>query len=926
MEASMAGNYVVPGVQVVQQFNAVPAPILAPLRAHVSGPHAFLLRNSVASEKLLADLGPLVPAADQVYPWPHLPLGAVVDPTYTKLFVDDARLEYWAATVGTGDVVAPVAGSPNRVRIADATYGFRANLPGYPRLAALGDRDVQAGDRALVRGVVASVAYSVDTYVLGFAADPTAAVISPATYGSGNGGNQSRVSAVTQTAGTVNCNVLVADVTGYNAYPDGGINETYTIRVVSPSIDGDLQTATLRITSATGLDDALAVAPVELGDSVAVGRRGLLIGFTCAGGLNASTSAADLLVGQTWTVVVHDKYVQIAAASGGAYTGTSSTTYIATVTRGGLFASATAKPQLTFTTTTGVDVSGPVTVSALGAALPVGTQGVTVTLSGSLSTGLRLGDVFYIPATASVDGRSGTLILGHNLPTALQSASAVEVRLSLEKDVVVPHDTPTSPITNWDQTGAALTVYGAMQGYDPTLTVGGAQIPYPIVAGEVFVEYRAWRQELVGKVGTIADAGLLSAAIPGPLTPDNPLAWGVYNALLNSSGTDVKYTAVANPTDPNSWDAVLGMLVGRDDVYSLAPLTTDPTVLGLYAAHVKDESAPLAGDWRALFLQLTTATRTAIVSPATSASGLVVLGTLTQDPAVVAASFTILTATGGKFLANKVAVGDVVRALYTTSFGVESWTEYTVASVVSEDEIKLASGPGAPIAVAQRVEVWHPLSKDEQAAAVGAEAGAYASSRVCAVWPDTVGSGGTTMAGYFLCAAIAGKASGIAPQQGMTNLALAGFDDLARTTSYFNANQLNQMAGDGVYIVTRDNAGVVKARQAVTTDISSLDASEEMIRRNVDACSYFFQAALAPFIGVTNVTPKTIARINAELNASITALQASGYTDTLGGQLLEGSSVAYVRPDALLGDHVVAAINAVVPKALNVLQLYLSVA
>jgi hypothetical protein len=178
------------------------------------------------------------------------------------------------------------------------------------------------------------------------------------------------------------------------------------------------------------------------------------------------------------------------------------------------------------------------------------------------------------------------------------------------------------------------------------------------------------------------------------------------------------------------------------------------------------------------------------------------------------------------------------------------------------------------------------------------------------------------MPGYFLCAALAGLVSGSAPQRGLTNVQILGFDSVPRTTSYFNANQLNVMAGDGVWIVTQDPSGVVKTRQAVTTDPTDINTREEMVRRNVDSISLLFQARLAPFIGVSNVTPTAIAQINVELLSVIQFLMSNGFVNTLGPQLIDATIVS-LQTSALLQDTLVGVIDLTIPYPLNTITINL---
>ncbi len=921
----MPTSYTVPQVQVFQEFNTVPSEITDPLRAHISGAHAYLLRYADSSEKILGLLGDYDPIVAHDYSWPHRPAGAKVDQGYTKLFIDDANLEYFTDLIGVDDTVAPVSGKANQVRIDDATYGFKANGDTYPRFPLLYDRDVRPGDRVHIRGVASSVQYSLDTYVREILADQTTPVTGTGTADAANGTTRAASSVITQTEGDTTCNDLAASLTGYSAYGDGYIDDTYTVRVTGSSIDGDLQTATLRITSASGQDDDLVVIPAAIDDYFTVGVRGLQLKFTCSGHVNASLSTDDLIVGQVWTVVVHDDYKVVTGTSAGTYAGVRDTTYIVEVTRGALFAD-TLKPQVTITTTTGVDVSGPTTVTALGSAVTVGTKGVTITFSASSGTGLRKGEKFYITVTAAADGRFGTLVLGHSLPTEIQDATDLDLRLSIRSNIeITAHRDGFEPLTNWDQSATQVTVNDGIVAYDATFTDSGVPVALDVTSGSVYVEYRAWRSELVSDVGALSDVGDIDA-ISGPLSPDNPLKWGVYKALSNSNGTAVKYTAVADPDDIDAWQDVIALLVGRSDVYDLVPLTQDRTIQDLFAAHCDTQSSAEAGRWRRVFVSLPAAPTGVVVDATKTSDSDVVLATIADDADTSGTQYTIVSATSGNsdFLTLGVRAGDTVRARYSTAWGVETYEEYVVDAVVSEDQIRLASGPAAAVSVAARIEIWRTLTKNEQAAEIGARAGSFGTRRVCAIWPDTFGSGGTQMLGYYMCCMLAGLRSGVVPHQGLTNLEIQGADDLARTTKYFNSDQLDVMAGDGVWIVTQDPDGTVKSRHAVTTDNSDVNQREEMVGANLDSISYLFLNRLEPFIGVTNVTPTALARLHVELIGVIEFLKASGFTQSLGSQMIDGA-IRQLRAHALLKDRVVAVIDVTLPYPLNVFECHLVV-
>lgn len=914
-----------PRALIYQEFSQTPVAITKPFRAHLSGPVGYLVRYDFDSEKPNGDLGAYDPLSDASYLWPTRPAGALVDESYTKLFLDKARLLTFRDLIGDDETVLPVSGKLDRVRIGGA-YGFKANGSSYPRFPALFDRDVQLGDKVKVRGAVASVTYEVDTYVRGIVADQIAASIGTASPASTNHSTQSATSTATQVAGPVNCNTLAASLAGYDALMDGAIDDIYTIRVVEGSVDGDLSTARLRVTTASGFDDDLDVTPGFVDDYFAVGGRGLLLKFTCVGHSVSSISTDDLVPGQIYTLTVHDNYTALTATSSGTFTGTADTLYVVTCSRGGLFAASSAadRPQLTITTTSGTDNGGPVTVSATGTDYPVGTKGVLIHF-GSGPAGIRKGDTWYIQATAATDGRFSTLVLGRSLPAALAAgASDLDLTISLERSFEVPANRiGFEPETNWTQSATELSVSSGMLGYDPSVTSGGILQAMDVLSGSLFVQYRAWRSELCGIVTAVTSANL-DTAIPGPIHPDNPLKYAAAKAIANSNGVEVKITGVCDPDSDDSWADVLALITGLPEVYGLVPLTSRLSVLQLYAGHVNSQSTPENACWRALWAQLTNATVKAVVTADNSEDGGLVLGTISDDPDTSGTQYTYVRvpAGNGNFVANQVRPGDTLRFNYGTSWGVESYDSYVVDAIVNEDTIRLVAGPPAAVTVARKLEIWRTLGKDAQVEAIGSLAATFGNRRVCAVWPDTVGAGGLTVPGYHLCAALAGLRSGVVPHQGLTNAALTGFDDLSRT-SYFNETQLDQLAGYGVWIVGADlTTGEIVNRHAITTDISDIDHREEMVRVNIDSVSYTANAWFSPFVGKANVSDDLVTRFKVELEAMRDYLRNVGRTDTLGSQISDFSSMT-VEKHPYLRDRIVMTIVPVYPIPLNYPELHI---
>jgi len=917
-------TYTLPQVLVYQEYQAVPTPVTEPLRAHISGPNAQLFRYSEGSEKALAALGNYDPTTDKTYYWPNRPTGGIVDQSYVKLLMDDALLKYFSDPIGSGSTITPVAGTTNQIK-SDAVV-FKTTSSGnttWHRDGDLYDRDVQIGDVVDVLATVGSTDYALRTTVSGFVGDTVAAVISSATADSSNAATQSATSSTTQTAGTSNNVSASESITNYNGLPDGYINETYTIKVIQGSTGGNLTTARLSVTSASGLDDVDSVAPAASGSPTTIGSRGLKVTWTTTGGDN-------MVVGQTWVVVVKQAFTAPAASSGGNYTLPYDTTYIIKVTRGGLYSSST-PPQISVTTTHGVDMSGPTNVTASGSGVPVGTGGVTVSFN---ATGLRKGDVYYIPVTAKSTGAVHTLVLADNLPASMRTASDLSLTLYIKKSgLEIAHERKSTPGAFNYELGTPgvldtdFKVKAGIEAYDSSWTSSGVQLPLPVTEGKMYMQYRAWLPTVADKVYSISDTADLDD-IPGALDPDNPLKWGVYCALQQANGTAVKYTAVTEPSDTTAWTNVIELITGRRDVYGLVPLTRDPTVLSLFQAHVQSQSSAPEDRWRVLWVSLDATETSPIVTSKTSADGNDVLATIKDDPNTSGTQYTLVEvpAGNGKFVTNGVKPNDIMRYNFSTdAWGNVTYDEYIIDAVINEDTLRLKTQQGTTEnTVAKKLEIYRSLSNTELAEQIANKAAGYGSTRVRAVWPDKLTIGGKECAGYHLCATLAGLRSGVAPNQGLTNVEITGISDVSRTYDKFNKTQLDLMAGSGTWIVTKADDGAIITRHAVTS-IGGSDplTREEMVISNVDSMSFVFLSDLEDMIGRYNVTAATLDLIELRAQGTIEYFKEVRIA-RIGGQLSDGQVIS-VRQHSLFLDRAVLTVKLVVPAPLNNVEVHLSI-
>lgn len=937
-------NYVLPQVLVFQDFTSQPAVAANPLCAHISGGHAHLVRQSQTDEREDGRLGLYDNVSDQDYAWPNKPAGSLVDSDYTKLFVENALLKYFSDALSAGSDIEVQSGAKNRIRAASINF---ASSGAYARDPDLYDRDVKVGDVIRVRGVPTGPGTLGDpitlwTYVQSLVADAVSAVIAPASIEAANADTQSATTTISQTAGALNCLTATASGAGYDGTPAGRISETYTIKVLDSSVGGDHTTARLLVLSASGTDDQVDVTPSANGVPTAIGSRGLTVTFsdadTAACSLSADNSGVspdDLIAGQEFTVTVNQAFTATTATSGGTYSSREDTTYIVTVTKGGTFASL---PEISVTTVGGTDQSGPHVVTGTGIDVNIGTRGVTIEFGAS--SRLNKGDRFYVAVQGISNGPVRTIVLGHNLDSTFAANDEVGIDLYIRKPLleVEANRTGMAPLTNWEQSATEFTVNSGMVAYDASWTDSGVALPLPVYSsaeldyGVLYVEYRAWLPTLANQIGGLSSVSDIDQ-IPGPLTPDNPLKWGVFQGLSNSNGTPVLYTAVTDPSDLDAWSEVLEVATTRDDVYGLVPLTRDPAVVSLYQSHVNGASSPTEGQWRTAWFNLSGMPEIPVVSAgssvpgylsATTTNGQNALAVFEDDPATGGTQYTIcrVPAANSAFIANGVRAGDIVRAIYTgDGFGNFDYSEYIVEEVQSENQLRVTAGPAAPQSVPAKIEVWRNLSLGEESEAIAKVAGAYNDRRIRAVWPDKVEGSGLIQEGYFLNCALAGLASAVLPQQGLTNVQITGFSATPRSNR-FNKLQLDNMAKSGVWIVTQNRDGEIYNRHALTTgDYEDINQREEMITRNVDSISYRVKDYFAPWIGVTNVTPSMRDIILGGADKLFRTLKTERSTPQLGGQLIDATIDRFFISE-VFKDRYVLYVTYTVPYATNNIEVH----
>jgi hypothetical protein len=235
--------------------------------------------------------------------------------------------------------------------------------------------------------------------------------------------------------------------------------------------------------------------------------------------------------------------------------------------------------------------------------------------------------------------------------------------------------------------------------------------------------------------------------------------------------------------------------------------------------------------------------------------------------------------------------------------------------------------------------VLRNLDKTQQVDEVVAVAESFSSKRLVMAFPDEVDVAGLVdgskprtdptepeladaQPGYFLACAIGGQTAGNPPQQGFTNLGIAGISRIYHSSDYFNEEQLTDLSNGGVYVFTQDNPNALPySIHEVTTDVTALEFSEYMVVKDFDFVAWTFLDTLLPFIGVFNVLPETIEFIRQALFTTGDTLK-SRYVANIGAPLtsytIDGVEVSNLSPD-----RIEAYLDVDLPMTLNTIGLHL---
>lgn len=406
----------------------------------------------------------------------------------------------------------------------------------------------------------------------------------------------------------------------------------------------------------------------------------------------------------------------------------------------------------------------------------------------------------------------------------------------------------------------------------------------------IYLSYNAIRKDLSAtarRSGLIRiDSQTQLESVMAPVNTLNPLALGMFFALVNAPGVQVTGLGI----DEVSADAPFGTaeaytraveFLEAFEVYALAPLTHDQTVAQIFNTHVNFMSEPgQKGERIALYNSARPETELDTLVSSGANGNTVGSGGLTFDTGIPNLSALLLNkgvnpvgtiaTSSGVFLdiasdAKRYSVSAVSGSIITvrTSFASGDNDD----AFYSTTSLNASPLPSQLIAEAFAIRIRGASltnsdgtpNKQKIAETYAALGQSFGNRRFWHTAPDscaaTISGIEQVLNGFYMNAAISGMIGQQPPQQSFTNFPMVGFTRVLGSNDFFSERQMNIMAAGGTYLIVQDAPSApLISRMALTTDLTSVETRTDSITKVVDFTAKFLRRGLKNFIGRFNIT------------------------------------------------------------------------
>lgn len=479
-------------------------------------------------------------------------------------------------------------------------------------------------------------------------------------------------------------------------------------------------------------------------------------------------------------------------------------------------------------------------------------------------------------------------------------------------------------------------------------------VPFDPAASTLYIQYTGLRKDVSPAAKSLEGLPLeLSsqtdlAKFLGPISEENPLALGMYFAMLNAPNTIVKAMGVDEVSKiypegtPDAYQRVIDFSTTHE-IYAIAPLSQDESVHRLFDTHVGYIADPLrenAQRERCVYINPKVPTRAlntlvssglAAVTPIATtnqlnldinpSTALLNLGINPAVPVPYSSQLFVEFVHNGAIkrysVSNVNGVVLTLRNTFTTGQNTDGFFEIVPLDYIVSNASWSLSIRGAELVLPSSTTP----DKNKIAQTVNQYAQTFKNKRVSYIFSDTVIAPldglSKEIPGYYACAAYAGVNAYQRPQQPISNFLINGFTGVVGTKGYFTEEQMNVIAGGGVMILVNEKSGLpIFARHQLTTDVTTVETQEDSIRRSLDTTSLLFRARLKQFLGNRNITPDLLS----EVGTLIDSIKAF-LIDSVG--CLKDLKVVSLKENPLRKDGIIIELSVTVFYPLNQIDLYI---
>lgn len=454
--------------------------------------------------------------------------------------------------------------------------------------------------------------------------------------------------------------------------------------------------------------------------------------------------------------------------------------------------------------------------------------------------------------------------------------------------------------------------------------------------GSLYVEYRVQvipsADEDVFEISSKEDI----ESIFGTIAMENELAYGCYLALNGAKGAadqvdtmDVQgrsiYAIRVRSTDASGYAEAVKKTESNTGVYNFCPVTDDKAAIDAVVDFNAEMSAPDVKKWRVTRVgvdfpgeyDLTSFDADATPLQATFMPGYVYngyTGVLLSTTSNI--DFTAIDVNG---VETSLHAGDKVRTVSGT---------YVIRRVLSATTLLLESGPTGGAATPIAITLVKADTAENKKEYVTNMAKSLNTRRAVVVYSDNarttdIDGKVRVVPNKFLACEVAGLASATLPQKSLTHTQVTSVTAAPRMYTQYTQNQLNDLASEGVMLITQDAKGTpCYIRHQLTTETAYGPLYyEDSCTRNLDNISYKVVEKCTGFIGHANVTVPALRKLHAQLAAMLTEF-TQDTTDELVGPSLVNFTDLQVFQDPVFKDRVIVKVKLYLPMPLNNIKVY----